>query len=133
MAVIITEVDFSETEVDVSIQLESSAEYCLCLGLFQKVVAKECKYSVSNAKVELKLKKQLPGKWESLEGTGDCEVQSMNAAPPVAISDADAAPSKKVYSGSSKDWNSIEADLKKKVHGHGHGPCPCPMAMARVG
>merc|ERR1719375_770901 len=39
----------------------------------------------------------------------------MNAPPP-NISDADgpAAPSKKVYSGSSKDWDAIESDLKKK-------------------
>ena len=110
-------VDFSESEVDVAIVLESSAEYQLSLSLFHKVVPSECKYSVGTAKVELKLKKQVPGKWETLEGTGEAEVQTMNAAPPpptVAEGDGPVAPSKKVYSGSSKDWDAIESDLKKK-------------------
>ena len=51
---------------------------------------------------------------QALEGSGEAEVQAMNAPPP-EISDADgpAAPSKKVYSGSSKDWGAIESDLKK--------------------
>merc|ERR1719353_981727 len=39
----------------------------------------------------------------------------MNAAPPAKpVEEATAAPSKKVYSGSSKNWDNIEADLKKK-------------------
>lgn len=108
-------VDFSETEVDVCVTLESSAEYQLSLSLFHKVVAKECKFSVGSSKVELKLKKLVPGKWETLEGTGEAEVQTMNAAPPAQPPDeATVVPSKKVYSGSSKDWDKIDADLKKK-------------------
>merc|ERR1719353_67542 len=39
----------------------------------------------------------------------------MNAAPPAKpVEEATAAPSKKVYSGSSKNWDAIETDLKKK-------------------
>ena len=89
----------------------------LSLSLFHKVVPDECSYSVGTAKVEIKLKKQIPGKWESLEGSGEEAVQTMNAPPPpassTAVADPDAAPSSKVYSGSSKNWNAIESDLKK--------------------
>ena len=83
----------------------------LSLSLFHKVVPDECSYSVGTAKVEIKLKKQIPGKWESLEGSGEEAVQTMNAPPPpassTAVADPDAAPSSKVYSGSSKNWNAI--------------------------
>jgi len=82
---------------------------------WRQVVAAECKFSVGSSKVELKLKKLVPGKWETLEGTGEAEVQTMNAAPPAQPPDeATVVPSKKVYSGSSKDWDKIDADLKKK-------------------
>ena len=154
--------DFNEAKVDVTILLESSAEYQLNLSLFHKaslrtiahtrkirgegqgcvrcaaprrsmlcslpssllpplsflasqVVPSECKLTVGTAKVELKLKKAVAGKWESLEGTGEAEVQTMNAAPPAKpVDEALPAASKKVYSGSSKDWDAIESDLKKK-------------------
>ena len=106
-------VDFSEREVDVSILLEVGSEYVLNLSLFHKVMASECSYSVGGSKVEIKLKKMTPGKWETLEGTGEAEVQSMNAAPPPTEEGRQQAASKKVYSGSSKDWDKIDSDLKK--------------------
>ena len=69
------------------------------------------KHAVSASKVEVKLKKRAPGKWEELEGSGEAEVQAMNAvAAPSASSSSSVADealkpaSKKVYSGSSKDW-----------------------------
>jgi len=108
-------VDFQESDCEVTIVLDSSAEYQLSLSLFHKIVPSECKFSVGSAKVELKLKKLVPGKWESLEGTGEAAVQMMNAAPPAKTTDESLpTASKKVYSGSSKDWNAIETDLKKK-------------------
>ena len=67
-------VDFSESEVDVTIQLDGGSEYLQTLTLFAKVVPSECKYSVGTAKIELKLRKHTPGKWESLEGSGDADV-----------------------------------------------------------
>jgi len=112
-------IDFGERSVDATIVLESSAEYQLSLSLFHKVIASECKFSVGTVKVELKLKKLVPGKWETLEGTGEAEVQSMNVAPPAPADVSEAgpstvAPSKQVYSGSKKNWDEIETDLKKK-------------------
>jgi len=55
--------------------------------------------------VELKLKKRVPGKWDKLEGDGAGSAAQFNTAT--------AAP-KSVYSGSQRDWGSIDADLKKK-------------------
>ena len=119
-------VGFDAAAVDVSIKLDGSSEYQLSLQLFQKIVPSECKWSVGGAKLELKLKKAAPGKWEALEGDGDGGLESFNAVPPpppaaaassssssAAAADADAAPSKKVYSGSSRDWDKIDADLTK--------------------
>merc|ERR550514_275253 len=65
------QVDLKDAEVDVSIKLASAAEYQLGLSLFHKIVPAECKTSVGSAKVELKLKKLVPGKWDTLEGTGE--------------------------------------------------------------
>jgi len=107
-------VDFSEAEVDVAIKLESSgAEYALSLSLFHRVIPGECKYSVVASKVELTLKKATPGKWESLEGDGQAEVAAM-PAPPKPEAAAAVVPSKNVYSGSRKNWDAIETDLKKQ-------------------
>jgi len=103
-------VDFSESEVDVTIKLEGAAEYVQSFTLFHKIKPAECKYSVSAAKVELKLQKHTAGKWETLEGSGEADVTAtqMSSLP------EEAAPSKKVYSGSSKDWDSVETALKKE-------------------
>lgn len=104
-------VDFAEAEVDVAIKLESGSEYVLNLALFHKIVPADCKYSTATSKVELKLKKLTPGKWESLEGSGEADV---SATPMTEVDESTRTASKKVYSGSSKDWDAIDADLKKK-------------------
>ncbi len=64
------------------------------------------------AKLELKLKKLSAGKWESLEGSGDAELQPINDVPE-APKQEEAPKPKSVYSGSSKDWDAIDTDLKK--------------------
>ena len=104
-------VDFSESEVDVTIQLDGGSEYLQTLTLFAKVVPSECKYSVGTAKIELKLRKHTPGKWESLEGSGDADVSVTQMK---TVDESLQTASKKVYSGSKKDWDAIDADLKKK-------------------
>jgi len=101
-------VTFDAASVEVVIGLEGGAEYRLGLSLFHKVLPAECKYSVSPSKVELTLKKHTAGKWESLEGTGSGELSQIAAVP-----DAQAPPSKSVYSGSKKDWDAIDSTLKK--------------------
>ncbi|KOO24709.1 suppressor of g2 allele of skp1-like protein [Chrysochromulina tobinii] len=109
------QVDFHEAEVDVSIKLESGAEYIHTFSLFHKIVPEQSKYSVGASKIELKLKKHTMGKWETLEGSGDAEViaGALNAEPAVA-DEALKPASKKVYSGSSKDWDAVESKLKKE-------------------
>ena len=101
--------DFSEGEVDVAIKLESGSEYCLSLSLFHKVLTAECKFTVSASKVELKMKKAVAGKWETLENDGTIDV----SAPLATMDEATTGASKKVYSGSSKDWDKVDSDLKK--------------------
>jgi len=101
-------VQFEAAGVGVTIELERGAEYQLNLSLFQKIMPDECKFAVSATKVELTMRKQAAGKWESLEGEGEGELQV------ASVVDASAAPSKGVYSGSKKDWNNIETDLKRQ-------------------
>ncbi|KAL1503165.1 hypothetical protein AB1Y20_011224 [Prymnesium parvum] len=102
-------VEFGEARVGVAIELEGGAKYQLNLSLFHKLVPGECKYSVSNAKVELTMKKHTPGKWEALEGEGEGEVKPVAVPPP-----ATAPPSTSVYSGSKKNWDAIDSTLKKE-------------------
>ena len=120
-------IDFAEAEVDATIKLDSGAEFVHCFNLFHKIVPTQSSYSVSTAKIELKLKKHTAGKWDALEGSGDANVSAvaLNAVPDTALQPA----SKKVYSGSSKDWDSIETRLKKEEVGCDSASpsltCPC--------
>eukprot|EP00325_Prymnesiales_sp_UTEX-LB-985_P001826 CAMPEP_0174695938 /NCGR_PEP_ID=MMETSP1094-20130205/2210_1 /TAXON_ID=156173 /ORGANISM="Chrysochromulina brevifilum, Strain UTEX LB 985" /LENGTH=355 /DNA_ID=CAMNT_0015892581 /DNA_START=40 /DNA_END=1104 /DNA_ORIENTATION=+ len=104
-------VEFSESEVDVTIKLEGGSDYVHSFTLFHKIKPAESTYTVGTAKIELKLKKHTPGKWESLEGSGDADVtvSSLASVPDEALQPA----SKKVYSGSSKDWDRVESEMKK--------------------
>ena len=65
--------------------------------------------------MELKLKKLSPGKWEALEGSGEDKVHAINAVPSAeeGAAAASSAP-KSVYSGSSRDWDAIDSDLKQQ-------------------
>eukprot|EP00322_Chrysochromulina_rotalis_P023429 CAMPEP_0115855812 /NCGR_PEP_ID=MMETSP0287-20121206/14733_1 /TAXON_ID=412157 /ORGANISM="Chrysochromulina rotalis, Strain UIO044" /LENGTH=358 /DNA_ID=CAMNT_0003309973 /DNA_START=17 /DNA_END=1093 /DNA_ORIENTATION=+ len=105
-------VNFSETEVDVTIKLDGGAEYVHCFTLFHKIKPAESTFTVGTAKVEIKLKKHTAGKWDALEGTGEADVSAtaLNSVPAEALQPA----SKKVYSGSSKDWDEVESKLKKE-------------------
>ena len=107
-------VEFGDATCDVCIKLSSGSEYQLALSLFQKVVPAECKYSVGSVKVELKLKKLTPGKWEALEGSGDAEVLQMNATPAPAAAEEERQKPRSVYSGSTRNWDAIDSDLKQK-------------------
>ncbi len=103
-------VDYGEASVDVAIGLGPSVvPYALRLGLFATVEASKCSHAVSPSKVELKLAKRVSGKWDALEGSGAGEITQTLADVP-----SEPKPSKKVYSGSARDWDNIEADLKKK-------------------
>lgn len=109
-------VSFGEASVDVAIKLEGGELYELSLHLYQKIVPGECRWSVGPSKVELKLKKLSPGKWETLEGSGEEKVQAINAVPSAeggTAAGASSAP-KSVYSGSSRDWDAIDSDLKQR-------------------
>jgi len=99
-------VSFSDTGVHLTLDLNGSASYKLDLRTFAKLDADGCKYSVGAAKIEVKLKKQVSGKWEKLEGDGTGSTAEFNTV-------VDAAP-RSVYSGSSKNWDAIDSDLTKK-------------------
>jgi len=100
------EVSFEETKALVAVDIPDMPKYELYLHLFAKVLASECKLSVGTAKIELKLKKKVAGKWDTLEGDGSGDATDFNTA-------TDDAP-RSVYSGSRRNWDAIDTDLKKK-------------------
>mmetsp|Transcript_31927 Transcript_31927/g.94933 ORF Transcript_31927/g.94933 Transcript_31927/m.94933 type:complete len:134 (-) Transcript_31927:271-672(-) len=59
------------------------------------------------AKLELKLEKLVPGKWERLEGDGTGGATAFNTA-----AASDTAP-RTVYSGSRRDWDAIDREVTR--------------------
>jgi len=103
-------VKFGASSVEVSIAMEGGGVYKLNLSLYHQLDLAACKYEVKKPKVELTLKKQVAGKWDALEGSGSGELSQIAAVPEAAV---DEGPRKAVYSGSKKNWDQIDSDLKK--------------------
>eukprot|EP01095_Lingulamoeba_sp_RSL-Kostka_P006364 TRINITY_DN1993_c0_g3_i1.p1 TRINITY_DN1993_c0_g3~~TRINITY_DN1993_c0_g3_i1.p1 ORF type:complete len:382 (+),score=162.02 TRINITY_DN1993_c0_g3_i1:35-1180(+) len=61
------DIHFTNEELTVNIKLESGTDYVLILDLCDKIVPKESKFLLSKPKIEIKLKKERPLKWASLE------------------------------------------------------------------
>jgi suppressor of G2 allele of SKP1 len=61
---------------------------------------------VAPSKVELRLQKKAPGKWEALEGDGCGGVTTFNAATETVTKPT-------IYSGSRRDWEAIDRDVKR--------------------
>jgi len=101
-----TAVRFTDAGLEVTIDFGDAGKYALGLSLFSKVVPAECTFAIAPSKVEVKLKKAVAGKWEKLEGDGSGGVSAFNTAT------SEVAP-RTVYSGSRKDWDAIDRDVKR--------------------
>jgi len=99
-------VKFSDACTQLTIDFDEMPRYELTLHTFAKIEAPDCKHTVGATKIELKLKKQVAGKWEKLEGDGRGEAVDFNT-----VTDSK---QRSVYSGSRKDWDAIDSDLKRK-------------------
>ncbi|KAF7036917.1 hypothetical protein CFC21_047432 [Triticum aestivum] len=102
-------VDFGEQMLSVSIELPGEEPYHFQPRLFSKIVPDKCKYTVLSTKVEMRLAKAEPVTWTSLDYTGKPKApQKINV--PAESAQRPSYPSSK----SKKDWDKLEAEVKKQ-------------------
>ncbi|KAL6627473.1 hypothetical protein ACP70R_031199 [Stipagrostis hirtigluma subsp. patula] len=102
-------VEFGEQTLSVSVEVPGEAPYHLQPRLFAKIVPANCRFAVLSTKIEVRLAKAQPGTtWTSLEFTNKPHVAA--AAPKVAAAQRPSYPSSK----GKKDWDKIEAEVKKQ-------------------
>ncbi|KAG2675702.1 hypothetical protein I3760_12G017700 [Carya illinoinensis] len=102
-------VDFGEQILSVSIDVPGEDAYHFQPRLFGKIIPSNCRYDVLSTKVEVRLAKAEPIHWTALEFSNANTVpQRVNAS--VIGSQRPAYPSSKPK----KDWDKIEADVKKE-------------------
>eukprot|EP00250_Pteridium_aquilinum_P000770 c10934_g1_i1 orf=145-1248(+) len=104
-------VEFGVQSLKVSIESPANEPYSFQTRLNQKVVIEKCKYAILSTKVEIRLAKAESLNWPTLEYN---ESQVAVHAPTVAKSVAQKidypSSSKKAH----KDWDKIEAEVKKE-------------------
>ncbi|KAI8609700.1 SGS domain-containing protein [Chytriomyces sp. MP71] len=98
----IVQIVYTANALSVTIKLPSGSDYMLELDpLFDTITPSDCKHSVMNTKVEIKLKKAVVGiKWADLEATDA-------AAPSVAMASTTVAPAYPSSSKKKTDWDSL--------------------------
>ncbi|XP_018838600.1 protein SGT1 homolog [Juglans regia] len=102
-------VDFGEQILSVSIDVPGEDVYHFQPRLFGKIIPSNCRYVVLSTKVEVRLAKAEPINWTALEFSNTNIVpQRVNAS--VIGSQRPTYPSSKPK----KDWDKIEADVKKE-------------------
>jgi len=95
------DIEIREDALEVNIELGDGACYVYDVALHAKVDPKECHQSINKANVEVRLKKEKPGQWPSIEKAG-------------IYAPADPNDVKHVYPSSSrvkKDWDKIAASV----------------------
>ncbi|CAO2174560.1 unnamed protein product [Urochloa humidicola] len=101
-------VEFGEQMLSVSIEVPGEAAYHLQPRLFGKIVPGMCRFAVLSTKIEVRLAKAEPGTaWPSLEFTSKPRLVAAAAA--AAPAGRPSYPSSK----GKKDWDKIEAEVKK--------------------
>jgi suppressor of G2 allele of SKP1 len=104
-------VDFGEQMVSVSIEVPGEEEtYLFQPRLFYKIVPEKCKYQVLSTKVEIRLAKAEQLHWTSLEYNGKPQILAQKINAPAASAPRPSYPSSK----SKKDWDKLEAEVKKE-------------------
>jgi suppressor of G2 allele of SKP1 len=102
------EVDFGEQILSVVIKAgESEEPYVFQTRLYGKIVPSKCSYSLLSTKVEIKLAKADPSQWKQLEF--DPKSVTVQVA---TKKDVKEYPSSTIKP--SKDWDRIEAEVKKE-------------------
>jgi len=119
-------VDFQARALEVVVGLEGGTEYQLNLDLADEIVPAESKYEVLSTKIEIKLKKTRPSKWEMLEAPANQVVGQTVKAWDAVVDEA--GPTAHAYPSSARqaaktgrDWDKLAkesgADEEEKLEG----------------
>ncbi|KAL6615609.1 hypothetical protein ACP70R_037879 [Stipagrostis hirtigluma subsp. patula] len=103
-------VDFGEQMLSVSIEVPGEEPYHFQPRLFSKIVPEKCKYHVLSTKVEIRLAKAEQVHWTSLDYNGKPKTLPQKINTPAATAPRPSYPSSK----SKKDWDKLEAEVKKE-------------------
>ncbi|KAK3161329.1 hypothetical protein QOZ80_1BG0075800 [Eleusine coracana subsp. coracana] len=106
----IVSVDFGEQMVSVSIDVPGKEPYSFQPRLFSKIIPEKCKYLVLSTKVEIRLAKAEQLNWTSLEYNSKPQVLAQKINSPASSAPRPSYPSSK----SKKDWDKLEAEVKKE-------------------
>jgi suppressor of G2 allele of SKP1 len=117
-----TTVDITERSLNLSFPTLTGATFDFSLDpLYASIDPSQSTYNIMPAKVDIKLKKQIPGiKWHNLEGTLDSadNADSKTASVPHAVLMSNPKPTGPAYPTSSKsgpkDWDKVAKELTKK-------------------
>jgi suppressor of G2 allele of SKP1 len=103
-------VDFGEQMLSVSIEVAGEEPYHFQPRLFSKIIPDKCKYTVLSTKVEIRLAKAEQVTWTSLDYTGKPKVTQKIHLQAAESAQRPSYPSSK----SKKDWDKLEAEVKKQ-------------------
>ncbi|KAK2090481.1 Suppressor of G2 allele of SKP1 [Saguinus oedipus] len=99
-------VEFSKKQLSALVKLPSGEDHNLKLELLHPIIPEQSTFKVLSTKIEIKLKKPEPVRWEKLEGQGDVPV------PKQFIADG-----KNLYPSSSpyrKNWDKLIGEIKEE-------------------
>lgn len=113
-------VEYERAALSVCVKLAGmGSEYQLHLSLFAQVETSECSHTVTPAKIEVKLKKAVAAKWDSLEGTGEGGIpayqqQAAQPGPSMAMDDTPSRPAYPTSRPKKTDWDKVEHEVKRE-------------------
>jgi suppressor of G2 allele of SKP1 len=103
---------------EVSLRGGAGAEYQLHLELFAQIDVTACAHTVDASRVEIKLKKAVAAKWDTLEGTGEGGLAAYQPPAHGAAEPAAAAGSSRPAYPTSRpkktDWDKVESEVTKE-------------------
>mmetsp|Transcript_8900 Transcript_8900/g.11780 ORF Transcript_8900/g.11780 Transcript_8900/m.11780 type:complete len:379 (+) Transcript_8900:14-1150(+) len=112
-------VDFSPTQLKVSLQKDGKTVTPINKTLYDEIVPEESSFRVSPVKVEIKLKKKTAYQWDDLHGDGTGGKGAPAAATATAPSTTDAPKDEKTSRpkayASTRDWEKIDQDITKEL------------------
>lgn len=103
-------VDFGEQLLSVSIEVPGEEPYHFQPRLFSKIIPEKCKCIVLSTKVEIRLAKAEQVTWTSLDYDGKPKALPQKINTPAEAAQRPSYPSSK----SKKDWDKLEAEVKKE-------------------
>ncbi|KAK7380390.1 hypothetical protein VNO78_32900 [Psophocarpus tetragonolobus] len=103
-------VDFGEQILSVSINVPGEDPYAFQHRLFGKIVPSNCRYDILATKIEIRLAKAELIHWTTLEFTREIVVPQRVNTSSVTVTQRPSYPSSK----STKDWDKLEAQVKKE-------------------